>query len=612
MPWAKQNLTVWPRGTDFVSCRPARRLVILLAASLLLPAHPLVAQSADVRAVLDEAREISYKQHWQDAQALLDEISSSIDQASLREYADFQLLQARHLVLDDQTEEALVLADALLDRELAPDQRLRALQFRANAAVLLRRYEAAFESLSEALSIDVDLEDPAPVVATLNMAAYMLGRVGEYQLGIEYGERSLATAREAGRIGDACVALQRLAPVYKWAGDAEKAEQVYRDGIRDCQTAGNALFVGVLKYGLADLLRRRGQLDDALDLVEQSIRSLEQAAYVLGEFEARVVRAETLQDLGALDESWRDELDQLADYFSVRTVSDQSARLELLLSELAEEAGDFERALERLKGYVEARETFLGRERSMRLAYLQVEFDSRFQRQQIALLSETARVAQLEAQTASQQRRLRTFGWLLVGLLILSLAVLLFRVLQSRLRFRDLSRHDGLSGLANHSWFFENAQSVLDQTRLGQVQDGKVVLIAADIDHFKRVNDAFGHRVGDSVLGRVGRCLREVFPPDALVGRIGGEEFAILLVVRDIESAIAGIERFREIDTSMIRGDDPHVTLSFGLACAQSRDTVDMLRDRADEALYRAKRAGRDRYELDASCFAEESAAPSI
>jgi diguanylate cyclase (GGDEF)-like protein len=573
--------------------------------STLFLAYPSLAELPDFRAVLDEAREISYQQHWGEAQDLLDEISATIDQAPLREYADYQLLQARHLVLNDRTEESVVLVDALLERDLAPDQRLRALQFRANAGVLLRQYESAFASLSEALSIDIDLDDPAPVVATLNMAAYMLGRVGEYALGIEYGERSLAMARDANRLDDACVALQRLAPVYKWAGRTAEAEQAYRTGIRDCQIVGNSLFVGVFKYGLADLLRRDGRPADALRLVEQSIEMLEQAVYVLGEFEARLVRAEILQDLGELDESWRGELDRIGDYFSARTVSDQLARLEFLMSERAEESGDFERALERIRRYIEARESFLGRERAMRLAYLQVEFDSRIQRQQIELLRETARVAQLEAQAASQQRRLRTVGWLLVGLLVLSLSGLLFRVFRSRREFRELSRHDRLSGLANHAWFFEQAQSLLDKIGVDKARHPEVVLIAADVDFFKQINDAFGHRVGDNVLGRIGRCLREAFPPGALVGRIGGEEFAVLMADGGVEQALTCIERFREIDARMTRQADPDVTLSFGLSCLRPGDTIDTLRDRADQALYRAKESGRNRYELDDSCFAE-------
>jgi diguanylate cyclase (GGDEF)-like protein len=569
---------------------------------LLLLSSLAIAQALpDFRATLDDAREISYQAHWRDAQVLLDELAPVIDQAELREYADFQLLQARHLVLDDHTEEGLALAEALLERDLAPDQRLSALQFVANIAVLLRRYESAFEALGEALVIENDVDDPEAVIATLNIAAYMFGRVGEHALGIEYGERALALAREIDQPQDACVTLQRLAPVYKWAEQADKAEAAYRQGIEDCARVGNSLFVGVHQHGLADLLRREGRPDEALPLAEDAITGLEDAVYILGEYEARLIRAEILQDLGRLDDDWREELVRLSDFFLERELWDQAARLKLLKSELAEASGNFESALRQLYDFIEARETFLGRDRAMRLAYLQVEFDSTLQRQQIDLLRETARSAQLEAQTAAQQRRLRTFGWLLISLVVAILLALLFRSFISRRRFVELSRRDGLSGLANHSWFFERAQEIIDRSQIGPDEEKKIVFIAADIDHFKKINDRFGHRVGDSVLGRTARRLQEVFPEDALVGRIGGEEFGVLLRVRRLDEAVAYIEAFRQSEAHQVRGDDPPITLSFGLSCARPGETIDALRHRADQAMYRAKQGGRDRYETDGS-----------
>ncbi|MBB6088261.1 GGDEF domain-containing protein [Wenzhouxiangella marina] len=577
-----------------------------LAAAMLV-SQALAEGEPDIRAILDQAREISYHAHWQEAQALLDELAPFIDQAELREYADFQLLQARHLVLDDRTEEALALAGVLLERDLPTDQRLRALQFRANVGVLLRRYETAFESLSEALNIDVDLEDPAPVIATLNMAAYMFGRVGEHELGIEYGEQALAIADRTDQPKEACVALQRLAPVYKWADRAAESEAAYREGIRICDEVDNALFVGVLQHGLADLLRRQGQAGIALPLAEAAITALDEAVYRLGEFEARLVRVEILRELGRLDAAWRDELIELRDFFSDRGLWDQSARLTLLQSKLAEASGQFDLALQRLYDHLHAREQFLGRERAMRLAYLQVEFDSRMQRQQIDLLRETARAAELEAQTAVQQRRLRSFGWLLVGLVVLTLSSLLLRAFAGRRQLIDQARHDGLSGLANHTWFFERAQTMIDQARAGPGAERIIVLIAADIDHFKEVNDRHGHRMGDRVLGRTAQRLREVFPDTALVGRIGGEEFAVLLSVARVEEAIDCIERFRRTDTRFVGPEDPPITVSFGLSCARAEDDIHRLRARADQAMYRAKRAGRDRYEIDASCLPDQS-----
>jgi diguanylate cyclase (GGDEF)-like protein len=574
----------------------------VLAGMIVLASAALSASTPDFESVLEEATTISQQGHWRDAQALLDELAPFLAQANPRDQVRHQLLQARFFVLDDRSEEALALAESLLDRNLDLDQRLWTLQFHANTAVLLRRYEAAFDSLGEALRAQAELDDPAEAVATLNMAAYMLGRVGEHALGADYGEQALALARESGQARDACIALQRLAPVYKWADRVEESEASYRQGIEECQAASNPLFVGVHQYGLADLLRREGRAGAALPLAEAAIEALDEGAYTLGEYEARLIRAEIRLDLDVLTDDDLEELDRLSSFFDERELWDQSARLAQLRSRQAELGGDPTAALQFLRDRNAARERFLDRERAMRLAYLQVEFDSRFQQQQIELLREATRAAQLEANAVAQQRRLQTVIWLLVVLVVATLLTLLYRAFRSRRKILELSRQDGLSGLANHTWFFERAQVIIDEFRSLDPPGQTLVLIAADIDHFKRVNDRYGHRVGDSVLGRTARLLREVFPRHALVGRVGGEEFAVLLQASSVEDAIEHIEQFRSNPKRSIRAGDPQVTVSFGLSCLMADDDVHSLRNRADNALYQAKEAGRDRVEIDPGC----------
>lgn len=565
-----------------------------------------VAVAPDLRAKLDRAREVSYQQHWQQAQGLLDELAPLMAGAEIRDQADFHLLEARHLVLADRSHEGLERALWLLGLDLPTVQRERTLQFAANISVLLRRYEEAFGFLGEALAIEPDPNDPLPRVATLNMAAYMFGRVGEYETGIELGEQAVALARTKGDLNESCVALQRLAPVFKWAGQVERAEAAYRQGIDECRQAGNTLFVGVLEHGLADLLRP-DRPEEALILAERSIAALVEAVYPLGEFEARLVRAEAMHGLGRLDAESGPELAELAAYFRQGELWDQQARLEQLKASQAAQAGDFEAALAHLQAENRAREAFFGRERALRLAYLQVEFETRLRDQEIELLRESARVAQLEAETLVQQRRLRGLGLVIVVLAFLLLLSVLLRTWRSRMRFRELSRQDRLSGLFNHSWFFEQAERMLAQVAQSD-QSGGLVLVVADIDHFKEVNDVLGHRVGDEVLGRTARRLREVFPGHALVGRIGGEEFAVLVLADDVEQVLHCIEQFRRTGLAAVRAGDPEVTLSFGVSCYRPGDDIHALRERADRAMYTAKRDGRDCWRVDESCRSGTSA----
>ncbi len=570
--------------------------MIRLASSLcgaLLVALTANAGADDPARLLEEIREISYTRHWHEAQAMLDEIAGEVEGFPPRQQVEYHLLEARHLTLDDRSREALSRAGELLDLPLDDDQRLRTLQFAANVAVLLREYETAFEHLLDALAVEADVDDPGAVIDTYNMAGYMLGRVGEHERAAVYGERAVGLALELGDRNRQCVARQRLAPVYKWAGMEQRAESEYRRGIEVCEQIGNMLFVGVLKHGLADQLRKLGRLEEARELALGSIKLLEDSNFPLGEYEARLVLAEVLHELGD-EEAWAEQdLDDLSRYFREGELWDQLARLEALFSARAESDGSPQQALAHLHQYLDAREHFLGRDRAMQLAYLQVQFDSRLKDQQIELLAESARVARVEQLAAEQEQRSRTAILVLSSALLVLLVVMLLGALRGRRHFRYLSRHDPLSGLANQGWFLQRAEAMLARAR----QSNKdTCLVLADIDNFKRINDLHGHLVGDGVIGQTARRLREAFGEDALIGRVGGEEFGVMMQTGRIDDVVDAIERFRQQGQESGRSRDPRFTLSFGVARLQPGDSLSDLRLRADQGLYEAKRGGRDRY----------------
>ena len=119
-----------------------------------------------------------------------------------------------------------------------------------------------------------------------------------------------------------------------------------------------------------------------------------------------------------------------------------------------------------------------------------------------------------------------------------------------------------------------------------------------DIDHFKSVNDRYGHGVGDDVLRRIADAAQAALRGTDTVGRYGGEEFVLVLPNAPLERATRIVERVRiAIDES---GGVPPVTASFGLATLSGDASPEALLQRADEALYAAKRAGRNRYRVAA------------
>jgi diguanylate cyclase (GGDEF)-like protein len=153
-----------------------------------------------------------------------------------------------------------------------------------------------------------------------------------------------------------------------------------------------------------------------------------------------------------------------------------------------------------------------------------------------------------------------------------------------------LASLDSLTGIFNRRAFFERAHEACARAGTGTFSG-----VMLDIDHFKRINDVYGHDVGDKAIREVAGIIASVSP---IVGRLGGEEFAMLLPGCNLSAAVAMSERLRrEIAALQIGANKETVrlTCSFGVSEWQSGDSVDHMLKRADMALYAAKTAGRDR-----------------
>ncbi len=157
---------------------------------------------------------------------------------------------------------------------------------------------------------------------------------------------------------------------------------------------------------------------------------------------------------------------------------------------------------------------------------------------------------------------------------------------------------DPLTGVLNRRGTIEALERAQEKARAA----GEPLAVAmVDIDHFKRVNDRFGHALGDEVLRFVAGHLADRLPHGTTVGRMGGEEFIAMLPGSDAALGAAAIDRTRaELAGQIIRNAADgtslgRVTFSAGIAADQPSDTVDSLIARADRALYTAKRMGRDR-----------------
>ena len=172
---------------------------------------------------------------------------------------------------------------------------------------------------------------------------------------------------------------------------------------------------------------------------------------------------------------------------------------------------------------------------------------------------------------------------------------------QHRAELERLARTDSLTGLFNHRSFFEEVAHELEWTR----RTGEpAALILLDIDQFKRVNDVHGHAVGDAVLRALAELLRTERRATDVIGRLGGEEFALVVRGAHVARGQQLAERLRtELEGLAVSTGvgDVHITASFGVSEILAGDgSPQEVYQRADRAMYTAKRAGRNRVVADA------------
>ena len=168
------------------------------------------------------------------------------------------------------------------------------------------------------------------------------------------------------------------------------------------------------------------------------------------------------------------------------------------------------------------------------------------------------------------------------------------KLLKEKDVFKELSELDGLTDIPNRRSFDAKLEGYLSNALLKNL---KFSLIMFDIDHFKEINDTFGHQAGDAVLSELASLIKENIRKDDFFARFGGEEFMIILNGSGIKNALEFAEKLRskiELHNFSINSG---VKCSFGVTACKSGDTADIIIKKVDDALYKAKENGRNRVE---------------
>ncbi|MHB8447182.1 MAG: sensor domain-containing diguanylate cyclase [Rudaea sp.] len=457
-------------------------------------------------------------------------------------------------------------------------------------------FEDAYTAISDLLDSLPQITDHQTHFYALLTADYLYSDAGQYDLALGYLDQ--AAAFDQGEWSKCRVGGDRITILYK-SGKLRADDARIQPTIDACQRIGDVNDKDSIVYYQARALLDENHAADALKVLQAHDAEVlaSHSAALTSDFRATLAQAYLRTgDLDHAREYAQSAIANANQQPFAKSVADSYD----VLYRVAKKHGDDKSALIWFEKYAAADKGYLNDVSARALAYQMVHQRVLDNQRRLEAANDANKMLGLQQQVEAQKARTR----LLYMLLLLSGLVIVggwaYRTKRSQIKFQRLARRDGLTGICNRQHFFDSAQDSLRYCARGSREACVLVL---DLDHFKSVNDMHGHAAGDDALRRAVAVCQVLLRSIDVFGRLGGEEFAILLPDCPLVVAQQRAEAMREsIAASRREGDaaaDVLVTASFGVAgsreCGYNLAT---LLASADDALYAAKRAGRNRVEV--------------
>ncbi|HVE70372.1 MAG TPA: tetratricopeptide repeat-containing diguanylate cyclase [Thermoanaerobaculia bacterium] len=446
----------------------------------------------------------------------------------------------------------------------------------------------ALVNLQRAYELAVAEKDEKAQRTILETIAHIYAdtKVAQYDRAIDYYRQLLRQFEAAGDEAGIADTLYNLASTYERKEDLPHALEWYRRALaaeEKLKRPGEAAFV---KRSIGATLGKLGRYDEALPLLDEALRAFAARSETERAMIVRQSRGIVHRRAGNVNAAIAD-LEATRGWFAQQKNTRYLEKTEEELALVYAASGRWRDAYDARSRHATLQRELAEKLREEHTSRLRVQFDAeRKERENRALLRENA--------AASRIRTLQTVILVLAAAIVAVLAYLMFRLARDKRRMREMAMTDELTRLPNRRHVLAAAEEQLAHAR---TSNGELSVIAFDLDHFKRINDTWGHAAGDLVLQRVAHTCRTALRPGDQIGRTGGEEFMVVLPSTNERDAVAVAERLRAAVEAIDFADiDPalRVTISLGVAARTVEDTLARLSAAADELLYRAKELGRN------------------
>jgi diguanylate cyclase (GGDEF)-like protein len=567
---------------------------IILALSLLAgSAQSSVFTPDDLTQQLLQADSIKTSRHDEFLQ-LLNQLDNQASKLSPKQQWHLRYLHAWQVAFSGQYPEAGALLNDVIER--SDDATLR---FRANATIInilgiAHRYEDAFRHLNQLVDDLPLVTDKAARYQGLGEAAQLLTAAEQYDQAIGYADEMLQDLPAGENV---CKAMYFKLHAEFRGGMPQSADPPFQEGIAACLAGKEPLFADAMRTDVATLEIARNHSAQAIAMLKEHYQDVLGYRYPALTMQFNALLAKAYWRIGDIEQTERYANAVIAGAIQNEYTEPLSAAYSLLY-QIEAKRGNSHAALDYHEKYMAADKGYLNDVTARTLAYQIVNQQLKARKLEVEALNKRNQILQLQRALDHKAVETSRLYILLLVTVLASIGLLLYRIKRSQLRFMRLARQDGLTGIFNRQHFVEEATNVLRQSERSH---RSVCLILIDLDHFKQINDTHGHAVGDQVLQNAVTACRQNLRQGDVFGRLGGEEFGILLPDCIAATAYDRAEHLRKAIASIpVEANDSHVAISasFGVSSTEraGHDLQRLLVD-ADHALYRAKHSGRNRVE---------------
>ncbi|WP_233962658.1 tetratricopeptide repeat-containing diguanylate cyclase [Shewanella indica] len=488
-------------------------------------------------------------------------------------------------------DQALQQAYQLEDRRLIADARsMRGAMysFQGNFALALEDLLTA-QQLYEQLKLDYWSRYNLVDLAT------SFRRFGDPQSALNYYRQLEQAYRQGGHEEQAYIVNGEMAIALEELGDFEAAVTKFQQSYNYLKRQGMTVEAAGVSVNMAGSLLKLDRIEDAKQALERakpfvteqqggfySFMQLYSADVLLRQGQAE----QAMVPLAKAEQSFRD------------ISNDRGlAELYLLKSEVLAAQGLWQESTNVLKSYISLHSELDGKLQSYRTTEMRTRFNADRMAKENQRLLESERLKEQEVQILQQNRLLQLAVLILASIIIFIMAILAYKQTGRSRQFQKIAHTDHLTQLANRRYTYQRGEALFNQAKHSGVP---MSVILFDADNFKDINDQFGHDGGDKVLQHLASVSQTLIREQDLLGRIGGEEFLLLLPETSREECLKIAERLRqtlaESSPEALAGES-RVTISAGVATLNTELQFSELLKLADNALYRAKNKGRNRVE---------------